>query len=196
MLVSRGDDELEQLAGWICLQERAREEARADDLKKIIESCTLCTGVVDRKFGVGTGMNGVMVILNSPRLVNIVEKNLLKKESVEMLKKIIQATDLSFGECYITNLVKCDISDPLMKPSQIVANCEKIINREIEVIKPRLVIVFGDILPLQSIIKNSMDIFWYNIEHPITLIKNPDLKRAAWSTIKVIMTKLKELNLQ
>ena len=61
--------------------------------------------------------------------------------------------------------------------------------------KPRIVIVFGDIMPLQKIVKGSVDIFWYNIEHPITLIKNPDLKRPAWSTLKLVMAKMKELNL-
>ena len=196
VLVSRGDEEVDRLAGWVCLQERALEEAREDDLKKIIEDCAVCSGVEERKFGVGTGTNGVMVILNSPQLVNILEKKLLKKESVELLKKIIQTANLSFSECYITNLVKCEISDPLMKPSQIVQNCENIIHREIEVIKPRVVLVFGDIIPLQNTIKNSGEIFWYNIEHPITLIKNPELKRAAWSTLKLVMTKIKELNLQ
>lgn len=196
VIVSRGDDELDRLSGWVCRQDRAQEEAREETLKKIIEACALCSGVEERKFGVGSGMNGVMVILNSPQLVNIIEKKLLKKESVDLLKKIIQAAHLSFGECYITNLVKCDINDPLMKPSQVMGNCEKVVAREIEVMQPRVVIVFGDILPLQNIIKNSREIFWYNIEHPITLIKNPDLKRAAWSTLKLIMTKLKELNMQ
>ncbi|MBN1498016.1 MAG: hypothetical protein JXA07_14680 [Spirochaetes bacterium] len=196
VLVSRGDDELERLAGWVCRQEQALENARDNDLKNIIDACSLCPGVVERKYGVGTGINGVMVILNSPQLVNTIERKMLKKESVEMLKKIIQAANLSFGECYITNMVKCDISDALVKPSQIVSNCEHILNREIEVIKPRVVIVFGDILPLQNTIKNSTEIIWYNIEHPITLIKNPELKRAAWSTIKLVMVKLKELNMQ
>jgi uracil-DNA glycosylase len=195
VLMSRGVEELDRLAGWVCRQERAVEDARDDDLKKLIESCALCAGVEDRKFSVGTGVNGVMVILNSPPLVNIIEKKLLKKESIELLKKMIQAVGLSFMECYITNLVKCDINDPLMKPSQIVKNCETIINREIEVIKPRVVIVFGDIIPLQKIIKSSREIFWYNIEHPINLIKNPELKRPAWNTLKLIMSKLKEINL-
>jgi uracil-DNA glycosylase len=196
LVVSRGTEELELLAGWVCRQERAGEEAREDDIKKLIEGCTLCTGVEERKFGIGIGVNRVMVILNAPQLVNLVEKKVLKKESVDLLKKIVQAANLNFGECYVTNLVKCEVNDPLMKPSRIVKNCEYIINREIAVIKPRIIIVFGDIMPLQAIIKESGDIFWYNIEHPITLIKNPELKRPAWNTLKLIVTKMKELNLQ
>lgn len=74
-------------------------------------------------------------------------------------------------------------------------NCEPIITREIEIIRPLVVIVFGDIIPLQRTIKESRDIFWYNIDHPITIIKNPELKRPAWNTLKLVMAKLGELNL-
>ncbi|HOT47214.1 MAG TPA: uracil-DNA glycosylase family protein [Spirochaetota bacterium] len=195
-LLYRGEEELDRLSGWVCRAERAVDEVHSDDLKRLVESCNRCAGVEERKFGIGTGANRVMIILNSPSLVNVVEKKILKKDSVELLKKIIQAAHLSFNECYITNLVKCDISDSLMKPSQIVKNCEDIINREIKIMKPRIAVVFGDIIPLQKTIKDSVDITWFNIEHPITLLKNPDLKRPAWNTLKLIMEKMKELNLQ
>jgi len=194
-LLYRGEEELDRLSGWLCRRERSRGEERDVDLKRLIESCRACTGVEERKFGIGTGTSRVMVILNSPQLVNVVEKKVLKKDSVDLLKKILQAAQLSFNECYITNLVKCEVADPLMKPSQIVKNCEYIINREIEIMKPRIAIVFGDIIPLQKIIKESVDVIWFNIEHPITLLKNPDLKRNAWNTLKLIMEKMKELNL-
>jgi DNA polymerase len=196
MLLYRGEEELDRLTGWVCRAERAVDEVRSDDLKRLVELCNRCASVEERKFGIGTGSNRVMIILNSPLLVNVVEKKVLKKDSVELLKKIIMAAHLSFNECYITNLVKCEISDSLMKPSQIVKNCEDIINREIEIMKPRIAIVFGDIIPLQKTIKDSVDITWFNIEHPITLLKNPDLKRPAWNTLKLIMEKMKELNLQ
>ncbi len=195
-ILFRGEEELDRLAGWICRKERACDEARDVDLKKLVESCNRCAGIEEKKFGIGSGANRVIIILNSPQLLNVVEKKVLKKDSVDLLKKIIQAANLSFNECYITNLVKCEIGDSLMKPSQIVKNCEDIINREIEIMKPRVAVVFGDIIPLQKIIKESVDIIWFNIEHPITLLKNPDLKRSAWSTLKLIMAKLKELNLQ
>ncbi|MBP7735222.1 MAG: hypothetical protein KA369_04545 [Spirochaetes bacterium] len=195
ILLYRGEEELDRLSGWVCRKERSRGEERDEDLKKLVESCLKCSGVEEKKFGIGTGTNRVMIILNSPQLVNVVEKKVLKKDSVDLLKKIVQAAQLSFNDCYITNLVKCEVADPLMKPSQIVKNCEYIISREIEFIKPRIAIVFGDIIPLQKIIKESVDLVWFNIEHPITLLKNPDLKRNAWNTLKLIMEKMKELYL-
>jgi uracil-DNA glycosylase family 4 len=195
LVLFRGEGDRDRLAGWLCREEQAGTRARDDDIRSLIESCNQCAGIEEKKFGIGTGANRVMVILNAPQLVNILEKKVLKKESVDMLKKMLQAAGLSFADCYVTNLVKCDVNDPLLSPSQVVKNCERIMAREIEIMKPRIVIVFGDIIPLQKIVKGSTDIQWYNIEHPITLIRNPDLKRPAWSTLKLVMAKMKELNL-
>ncbi|MBN2158660.1 MAG: hypothetical protein JW807_04640 [Spirochaetes bacterium] len=195
VLVARGEQEADLLSGWACRERQADKEAGYDDLKTLIEACDRCPGIEERKFGIGTGVNRLMLVLNSPQLVNNVEKKVLKKESVELLKRMVQAAGLAFGDCYITNLVKCEVRDPLARPSQLVKNCEPIITREIEIIRPRVIIVFGDIIPLQKTIKESTDIFWYNIDHPITIIKNPELKRPAWSTLKLVMAKLKELNL-
>lgn len=196
VLICRGDEERELLSGWIHPDsEIAGEIARIEDIRELIETCDSCGDVDERKFGIGTGKNQVMIILNAPPLVNAVEKKMLKKDSVELLKKIIQAAGLAFNECYITNLVKCDIRNPLMKPSQAIQNCGRIIDLEIGLMKPRVAVVFGDLLPLQKIIKESREIIWFNIDHPIMIIKNPDLKRPAWNTLKIIMAKLKELNL-
>jgi DNA polymerase len=197
ILFFRGERELLKLSGWVSSDaDVGKAIAHVDDLKQLIEKCNLCNNVEERKFSIGSGGNRVMVILNAPQLVDILEKKVHKKESVELLKKILNAGNLTFNECYITNLVKCEIRDSLVKPSQIVKNCETIIGKEIEIMKPRIAIVFGDILPLQKIIKETRDIHWYNIDHPITLIKNPELKRPAWNTLKLVMAKTKELNLQ
>lgn len=193
LLMFRGGEERDRLAGWLCREERAGTLAREEDIRSIIDSCSLCAGIGERKYGIGSGANGIMLVLNAPQLVNLVEKKVLKKESVDMLKKMVQAAGISFQDCYVTNLVKCDIDDPLVRPSQAVKNCERIIEKEIEIIRPRIAIVFGDIIPLQRIVKGSGDINWYNIEHPITLIKNPDLKRPAWNTLKLVMAKVQAL---
>jgi uracil-DNA glycosylase family 4 len=196
LLLFRGDAELHDLSAWISSDDDVgRAIAHVSDLKQLIEKCNLCNDAGEKKFGFGNGRTRVMVILNAPQLVNVLERKVHRKESVELLKKIIHAAGIVFQECYVTNLVKCDVRDPLINPSEVVKNCEMIIGKEIEIMKPRIVIVFGDILPLQKIIKETDDVYWYNIEHPITLIKNPELKRPAWNTLKLIMGKMKELNI-
>ncbi len=195
ILLYRGEEERARLVEW--LDREAPPAGRRDDgdLRGLIEECNRCPGASEKKMGIGTGENRVMVILNSPPLVNLVEKKMLRAESVELMKKMLGSAGIDFSASYITNLVKCEVRDPVLKPSQVVSNCERIIMREIEVLAPRVALVFGDIMPLQRIIKMSADVFWYNIEHPITIIKNPELKRPAWNTLKLVMAKLKELNL-
>ncbi len=195
ILSYRGEEERARLVEW--LEREAPSAGIGDDpgLRGLIEECNRCPGATEKKMGIGTGGNRVMVILNSPPLVNLVEKKMLRAESVELMKKMLRAAGIDFSASYITNLVKCEVRDPVLKPSQVVSNCERIIMREIEVLAPRVAIVFGDIMPLQRIIKMSADVFWYNIEHPITIIKNPELKRPAWNTLKLVMAKMKELNL-
>jgi uracil-DNA glycosylase family 4 len=161
-------------------------------VQALIERCGKCGGSVEKKIGYGTGKNGVMIILNSPVLVNKLEKDLLKKESIDLLKKIVKSLNLDVNDCFITSLIKCEIENSLMRPSQVFENCGDIISAEIACFSPRIIIVMGDIIPLQKIIKESTGISWHNIEHPITLIKNPDLKRRAWETLKLVIEKIKE----
>ena len=51
----------------------------------------------------------------------------------------------------------------------------------------------GDILPLQNVVKSSSGISWFNTDHPVTLLKNPDLKRPAWETLKLVKKRYAEL---
>ena len=74
-------------------------------------------------------------------------------------------------------------------------NCTGFLSDDIALTEPRVVLVFGDIVPLQKIVNESRGLFWYNIEHPLTLLKNPDLKRPAWSTLKLAQKKIAELGL-
>ena len=105
---------------------------------------------------------------------------------------MITAIGVDFESCYTTNVVKCETGDSLYSPSDMFLNCEEIIRKEMMLINPEIAIVMGEIVALQKIINDSEGIAWYNVEHPLTLLKNPDLKRTAWNTLKLIMAKIKE----
>ena len=191
ILVYRDEGEHSFLLEWLEeIQKTNKATGTASLIRDIIAACRKCGDVDSKKIPVGTGGNGVMIILNAPQLLNKAEMNFLRNESDELLKKIVVSMKLDVEECYITNVVKCEIKSSLMRPSQIVSLCEKILIQEIDIIRPAVVIVFGDIIPLQKIIKESKGIEWFNVEHPITLIKNPDLKRPAWNTLKLVMEKI------
>ncbi len=195
LLINRGEEELREMNLWLSREDFSDEEISGDacfSINEMIRRCDRCSMGEEKKYSVGTGKNGVMIVLNPPQLLNRVEKEIFKKDSADMLKKILSAIELELEKSYITSLVKCNIDDPLVKIHQVVPHCLDLLRTEIECISPSLVIIFGDIIPLQKIIKESGSITWYNVDHPITMIKNPDLKKAAWHTLKIIRDKIRE----
>ncbi|HQO40236.1 MAG TPA: uracil-DNA glycosylase family protein [Spirochaetota bacterium] len=160
-----------------------------------LNGCAGCPGAIEKKKPFGSGINGVMVVLNAPSLTSKMEMDFYRAESAELLKKMLGSIGLVSGECYITNLVKCETTDFLVKPSDMVRNCLPVLKSEIESVKPKIVIVMGELVPLQPVINATRGISWFNTEHSISLVKNPDLKRPAWQTLKLVKARLQELEL-
>jgi len=196
VLIYRGDEELDFIKDLLRRKSVSAEEPVIHDLSENlpIGECNLCPDISERKRPFGTGANGVMVILNSPRLVNKVEIAIHRTESAGLLKKMIKAVGLDLQQCYTTNLIKCESASGLVKPSDMVKNCIGNLQKEIEIIRPKIIVVMGDILPLQTIVNSSRGITWFNTDHPVSLIKNNELKRPAWETLKLLRKKYLELN--
>jgi len=192
LILFKNQDEREYISKWLKLV-KSKDMAIADgDIDSMIDKCTKCRDILSRKKAFGTGSNGLMIILNAPRMLSRLDIKLYKKESASLLKKMLEAIELNMRDCYITNLIKCESSDIMQKPSEMVGNCMSILEKELEKISPRAVLVMGEILSLQDLIHKTEGITWYNTEHAISLIKNPVLKKPAWETLKLIKQKLIE----
>jgi DNA polymerase len=183
------------LHGWINNNAIVTDEIDGETIVSLIQKCDKCSKVKEKKKGFGTGANRIMVILNAPVMMNRAEVTLYKSESAGLLRKMIKAIGFELEDCYITNLIKCESDDALTKPSDMIKNCTLILEKELDFYNPEIVIVMGEILPLQIIVKKSAGITWFNIEHPVTLIKNPGLKRPAWETLKEVKKKYRELQI-
>jgi len=105
-----------------------------------------------------------------------------------MITKMMKAIHVDVKACYITNMIKCESQREL--PGTMFSHCQSLLAKEVELVKPLIIIVMGEMRPLQKIVKNSSGIQWFNIEHPITLIKNPELKKPAWNTLKLVKAAL------
>jgi len=147
--------------------------------------CGKCGNVRDRKKPVGSGENGVVIILNLPSMVSGMERRKYREEATDLMKKMMAAIDIDIQKCYITSLIKCDPAEPTMSPGGMFKNCEPILEREIAHLAPRVVIVMGDMRPLKRIRDRHAAVSWFAVDHPIALINNPDLKRGAWNTLKL-----------
>ncbi len=204
-LLARNDRQRDYLKDWLSSAAPVRSTDRKDappaapvveepetieQLNQVILDCGRCPGAGEKKCGAGSGENGAMIILNAPSMISSFEKKQFKTESVELLRKMLAAIDLEFKLCYITNLLKCEPSEALHRPSTMFVECQHILKKELELIRPRVVMVFGEIIPLQKIVHESEGISWFTIDHPITLIKNPDLKRKAWNTLQLVKAEM------
>lgn len=183
----RSDMEIEALRGWLSPSGGTLETSSApstiDEVTAIIRGCVKCNDVREKKYGYGSGSNGVMIILNAPQMIKQPEKERLKKDSIDMMKRMMKAIGVDFAQCYTTNLYKCESGT--MKPSDLYTQCAVIIKQEVEILNPRTVIVMGEIIPLKKIMDAAQHIRWFSIPHPIVLLRNPDMKSAAWNTLQL-----------
>ncbi len=193
LLLYRDADELAFLKKWISEKAGTNTEKaglisppKNDSLIEMVNKCVKCGNVENKKTGFGTGENGIMILLNTPAGISRSERDKLKESSKDLLMKMLGAINLDLKKCYITNLIKCDAENSFKRPGLMLKNCELILQREMREFKPRIIIVMGDDIPIKKMINENKNINWYTIEHPLSLIKNPELKKSAWTVLQKI----------
>jgi len=189
----RGDEERRSLEAWLAgnvestvtVPDTDSVEVDKDRIREIVASCGRCTGAGEKKVNYGSGSNGVMILLHLPEKITTHEMKAYRSQSNEVLRKMLTAIQLDIDHCYLTNLIKCE-AGATHQPSRMFAECADILRAEIAEISPGIIIVMGSFGPVAKISKEFPDIKWFNTEHPVTLIKNPDMKRGAWETLKLV----------
>ncbi|GAB4221173.1 MAG TPA: uracil-DNA glycosylase family protein [Spirochaetota bacterium] len=159
-----------------------------EKVQHAVAQCNKCKTTEKNIIHGGDASSGIMIILNPPSMLSSVEKKVLKPDVDTMLDKMMKAIGVHVKTCYITHMIKCESQREL--PGTMFSHCQNLLAKEIELVKPQIIIVMGEMRPLQKIVKNSSGIQWFNIEHPITLLKNPELKKPAWNTLKLVKTVL------
>ncbi|MBN2401533.1 MAG: hypothetical protein JXN64_03960 [Spirochaetes bacterium] len=193
LLLYRDGEELAFLKKWIQEQAYTNTENAVtdsnpenDSLSDMVKKCVRCGNVENKKSGFGSGENGIMILLNTPAGISRSEREKLNTDSKELLAKMLGAINIDLKKCYITNLIKCEAENSFKRPGLMLKNCELILQREIKEYHPRIVIVMGDDLPVKKMINEKKDINWHRIEHPLILLKKPELKKSAWITLQKI----------
>ena len=121
----------------------------------------------------------------------------------QLLTKIIEAMGLKRRDVYIANILKCRPPNnraPL--PTEII-ECEDILKRQIDIIKPKIICTLGKFAS-QTLLKTEITISAlrgnlkeYNgiklmpTFHPAYLLRNPNDKKLVWQDMKKIMKELK-----
>jgi uracil-DNA glycosylase family 4 len=192
LITHRSDDELAYLLGWLDkgfssaeTEEPVAHEVDSSRIKDIIQKCARCAGAAGKKMPFGSGSNGIMIILNLPDKVSAVDMKQYRAAANELMKKMMGAISVRADECYITSMIKCQ-SERFARPSEMFSECAEMLKGEISEAEPKIVIVMGAMSPLMRMSREFPLIRWFTIDHPVTLIKNPDMKRGAWNTLLMV----------
>lgn len=186
-------------------RERALTELEAQVAR--CTACTLCEGRTQTVFGVGDPHADWLVVGEGPG-----EKEDLKGEPFvgpagKLLDNMLRAVGLERGDrVYIANIVKCrppNNRDP--RPDEV-AECFPYLMRQIELIRPRLIIAVGRVAaqnllgvdsPLGRMRGRVYQLANFGIPvivtyHPAYLLRSPHHKRRAWDDLRFALEVTRE----
>ncbi len=164
------------------------------ELKKSVEQCYLCDLAKCRKnilFGYGNINSKLMFIYDEPTKTEDELGIHYSGKSGELLTKMIEnVLCIPKEEVYITTLVKCkSLNSPSVQNIEV---CSDYLLKQIELIKPKLIIALGEKTSL-FLTKNSdnfsqirgKELFFNGIPliatfSPSFLLRNPSLKKEAY----------------
>jgi DNA polymerase len=161
--------------------------------------CKLCTlGRRQIVFGVGHPKAPLMFVGEAPGEDEDKQGEPFVGRAGQLLTKIIEAIGLTRDQVYIANVIKCrPPGNRNPEPDEVTA-CEPFLFRQIETIKPRVIVPLGK-FAAQSLLKTTDPItrlrgreFQYRgatlipTFHPAYLLRNPSAKREVWEDMKKV----------
>jgi uracil-DNA glycosylase family 4 len=174
-----------------------------DDIKTEIgpacTRCKLCTlGRTQIVFGMGHAKARLMFVGEAPGEEEDQRGEPFVGRSGQLLTKIIEAIGLSREQVYIANVIKCRPPNNRNPEPDEVASCEPFLFRQIDVIKPAVIVPLGK-FAAQCLLKTTDPItrlrgrrFDYRgttlipTFHPAYLLRNPSAKREVWEDMKLV----------
>jgi DNA polymerase len=178
------------------------EEALAVIRSEIGPDCTRCKlcrlGRRQVVFGVGSARARLMFVGEAPGEDEDRQGEPFVGRAGQLLTKIIEAIGLTRAQVYIANVIKCRPPGNRNPEPDEVATCEGFLFRQIDVIKPMIVVPLGK-FAAQSLLRASDPItrlrgrvFAYRgatlipTFHPAYLLRNPSAKREVWEDMKKV----------
>jgi uracil-DNA glycosylase family 4 len=174
-------------------------ETIQSDLGADCRRCKLCTmGRSQIVFGVGNPRARLMFVGEAPGEEEDKRGEPFVGRAGQLLTKIIEAIGLTRDQVYIANVIKCRPPGNRNPEADEVEQCEPYLFRQIDVIKPRVIVPLGK-FAAQSLLKTMDPItrlrgrqFDYRgaalipTFHPAYLLRNPSAKREVWEDMKKV----------
>jgi len=169
--------------------------------------CTRCPlhaqGRTQIVFGVGNPEADLMFVGEAPGADEDIQGFPFVGRAGQLLTKIIEAIGLRREDVYIANVIKCRPPGNRNPEPDEVATCEPFLFRQIDVIKPKVIVALGKfgaqtlLRTLDPISRLRGRVYDYRgaklipTFHPAYLLRNPSSKREVWEDMKRVRELLK-----
>jgi len=177
-------------------------------VREDIGDCSRCKlhtlGRTQVVFGVGNPDADLMFVGEAPGADEDVQGIPFVGRAGQLLTKIIEAIGLTRDDVYIANIIKCRPPQNRNPEPDEVATCEPFLFRQIDIIKPKIVVALGK-YAAQTLLRTETPIsrlrgrqFDYRgatlipTFHPAYLLRNPSSKREVWEDMKLVKRLLTE----
>jgi DNA polymerase len=155
-------------------------------------------------FGVGHPHARLMFVGEAPGQDEDIQGIPFVGRAGQLLTKMIEAIELKREQVYIANVIKCRPPQNRNPEPDEVATCEPFLFRQIDAIRPRVIVALGK-FAAQALLRSNAPIsrlrgrvFDYRgavlvpTFHPAFLLRSPDYKREAWEDLKKVRGLLAE----
>ena len=163
------------------------------------QDCKLCKTRTNTVFGSGSNKARLMFIGEGPGADEDAQGLPFVGRAGQLLTKMIEAMGLQRSEVYIANVVKCRPPENRKPEKDEVEACEGFLFKQIELIKPDLMIALGA-TAMECLLKTEEKIGQKRGQildyrdrkllityHPAYLLRNPPAKKYVWDDLKVAM---------
>lgn len=169
-------------------------------IREDIGDCTRCKlATLGRKqvvFGAGNPNADLMFVGEAPGADEDVQGVPFVGRAGQLLTKMIEAMGFSRNDVYIANVVKCRPPENRNPEPDEIENCEPFLFRQIETIKPKVIIALGAFAaktllrspdPISKLRGRVYDYHGAQLIptfHPSFLLRSPGQKKYAWDDLK------------
>ena len=177
-------------------------DADWDELRACVAGCTRCELSQSRTntvFGVGNTQADWMIIGEAPGAEEDRQGKPFVGAAGQLLTRIIEAINLTRGQVYICNIIKCRPPGNRNPETDEIESCFPFLERQIDAIRPDFICALGT-FAAQTLLKTMTPISrlrgrfhdYKGIRvvptyHPAYLLRNPEKKRAVWQDMKMLM---------
>jgi DNA polymerase len=176
-----------------------RMQARAAEVSQCMRCDVLCSSRKQTVYGEGNVAARVCFFGEAPGEEEDSTGRPFVGRSGALLTKMIEACTLSRDQVYILNTVKCRPPGNRNPMPDEIANCREYFEEQLQIIQPEYIVCLG-LVAVQTLLKTTQSIGklrsrfhkYHNSKvlatyHPSYLLRYPDVKREAWTDLKMLM---------